>query len=232
METGMFRVNSLISLSYQEFGQKLDTSGLQIYKRIMMALGAETDKELAQKLGISEQAVNNAKRNGKIPDRWLMYAVCHSGFALPLLLSLTDRELGDALTEQSRFSFKLVPIIRSLQELRDIDYEEHITSYLALQKYALRKFDAEKDELVGLAVVEPALEPIIKPGDMVIVSLTQRQFIQGGFFVIDLEGTLLLCRLNKLPGKFRVSFDNPQIKDFELEEINIRGRVLWFSQVF
>ncbi len=226
----MFRLTSLISLTYQEFGQMLDTSGEQLYRKIMLALGVETDKELAHKLGISEQAVNNAKRHGKIPDRWLMFAVCHSGVALPLFLSLTDRELGRVFADQSRYAFKLVPIIRSLQDLSDENYVEHAISYLAQQKYELQKASAEKDELVALVMAEHALEPTIKPGDTVIISLTQRQFAQGGIFVVNLDGTLLLCRLNKLPGRFRIAFDNPHVKDFETEEVDIRGRVLWVSQ--
>jgi hypothetical protein len=226
----MFRLNSLISLTYQDFGQMLDTSGEQLYRKIMLALGAETDKELAQKLSISEQAVNNAKRQGKIPDRWLMYAVCHSGFALPLLLTLNDPELGRALTDPSRYAFKLVPVIKSLQDLKDENYGQYITSYLALQKYELHNANAEEDKLVALVMAEHALEPTIKPGDTVIISLTQRQFSQGGIFVVNLDGTQLLCRLNKLPGRFRIAFDNPQVKDFESEEVDIRGRVLWISQ--
>jgi hypothetical protein len=225
----MFKLNSLISLTYQDFGQVLDSSGDHLYKKIMMALEVETDKDLAQKLGISEQAVNNAKRHGKIPDRWLMYAVCHSGFALPLLLTLTDQELGRALSDQSRYAFKLVPMIKSLQYLRDENYSQYITSYLALQKYELQKGGAEKDELVALVMADQALEPTIKPGDTIIISLTQRQFVQGGIFVVNLDGTQLMCRLNKLPGRFRLAFDNPQIKDFELEEVDMRGRVLWIS---
>jgi hypothetical protein len=229
-KAGMFRLNNLIFLTYQEFGQMLDTSGEKLYKKIMLALGVETDRELAQKLGISEQAVNNAKRHGKIPDRWLMYAVCHSGFALPLLLTLTDLDMGRALTDQSGYAFKLVPIIKSLQDLRDENYVQHITSYLALQKHELQKASAEEDELVALVMVEHVLEPTIKPGDTVIISLTQRQFAQGGIFVVNLDDTQLLCRLNKLPGRFRIAFDNPHIKDFESEAVDIRGRVLWISQ--
>jgi hypothetical protein len=227
---GMFRLTSLISLTYQEFGQMLDSSGEHLYRKIMLALGVETDKELAHKLGISEQAVNNAKRHGKIPDRWLMFAVCHSGFPLPLLLSLPDRELSRVFTEQSQYAFTLVPIIKSLQYLSDENYVQHTSSYLAQQKYELHKASAEKDELVALVMAEHALEPAIKPGDTVIISLTQRQFAQGGIFVVNLDGTLLLCRLNKLPGRFRIAFDNPHVKDFETEEVDIRGRVLWISQ--
>ena len=95
---------------------------------------------------------------------------------------------------------------------------------------SFHKASAETDELVALVMAEHALEPTIKPGDTVIISLTQRQFTQGGIFVVDLDGTQLLCRLSKLPGGFRIAFDNPQIKDFESEDIDIRGRVLWLSQ--
>jgi hypothetical protein len=226
----MFPVTSLISLTYQEFGQMLDSSGEQLYRKIMLALGVETDKDLAHKLGISEQAVNNAKRHGKIPDRWLLFAVCHAGFPLPFLLSLSDRELGRVFTDQSRYAFKLVPIISSLQDLSQENYVEHATSYLAQRKYELQKAGAAEDELVALVMAEHALEPTIKPGDSVIISLTQRQFAQGGIFVVDLDGTLLLCRLNKLPGRFHIAFDNPHVKDFETEAVDIRGRVLWISQ--
>lgn len=226
----MFQVNSLISLKYQEFGQMLDTCGEQLYRKIMLALGVETDRELAQKLGISEQAVNHAKRHGKIPDRWLMYAVCHSGFALPLLLTLSDLELGKALAAQSTYAFKMVPLVKSLQDLGDTNYWQHITSYLALQRYALHKAGAATDELVALVVGEQALSPAVKPGDIVIISLSKRQFSQGGIFLINLDDTRLLCRLNKLPGRFQVAFDNPRIKDFELAEVDINGRVLWVTQ--
>lgn len=84
--------------------------------------------------------------------------------------------------------------------------------------------------MLALVMTEPTLEPTIKPGDTVIISLTQRQFAQGGIFVVNLDGTQLLCRLSKLPGRFRIAFDNPQIKDFESEAVDIRGRVLWISQ--
>jgi hypothetical protein len=227
---GMFQLTSLSSLTYQEFGQQLETSGEKLYKNIMLALGVETDKELAQKLGISEQAVNNAKRHGKIPDRWLVYAVCHSGVALPLLLTLNGLEIGRGVTDKNRYAFKLVPVIKSLQVLRDENYGKSATAYLALQKFQLQEASAAEDELVALVMAEPTLGPAIKPGDTVIISLTQRQFTQGGIFVVDLDGTQLLCRLSKLPGRFRIAFDNPQIKNFESEEVDIRGRVLWISQ--
>ena len=64
--------------------------------------------------------------------------------------------------------------------------------------------------MLALVMAEPTLEPTIKPGDTVIISLTQRQFAQGGIFVVNLDGTQLWCRLSKLPPLFsRLGFAIP-----------------------
>ena len=56
--------------------------------------------------------------------------------------------------------------------------------------------------VLALGVAEPTLEPIIKPGDTAIMSLTQRQCGQGGIFVVNLDGTRLWCRWSQLPPLF------------------------------
>jgi hypothetical protein len=64
--------------------------------------------------------------------------------------------------------------------------------------------------LLALGMAEPTLEPAIKPGDTVIMSLTQRQFAPGGIFVVNLDGTQLWCRLSQLPPLFtRLGFAMP-----------------------
>ena len=64
--------------------------------------------------------------------------------------------------------------------------------------------------MLALGVAEPTLEPTIKPGDTVIMSLTQRQFAPGGIFVVNLDGTQLWCRLSQLSPLFtRLGFDMP-----------------------
>jgi hypothetical protein len=64
--------------------------------------------------------------------------------------------------------------------------------------------------ILALGVAEPALEPTIRPGDSVIMSLTQRQCAPGGILVVNLDGTQLWRRLSQLPPLFsRLGFDMP-----------------------
>jgi hypothetical protein len=64
--------------------------------------------------------------------------------------------------------------------------------------------------ILALGVAEPTLEPTIKPGNTVIMSLPQRQFAPGGIFVVNLDGAQLWCRLSQLPSLFsRLGFDMP-----------------------
>ena len=88
-----------------------------------------------------------------------LYAVCYSGFALPLLLTLTDLEISQALTDKPLRLQIGLPVIKSLQDLRDENYGQCITAYLALQQYELHKASAAEDELVALVMAEPTLSP-------------------------------------------------------------------------
>jgi len=64
--------------------------------------------------------------------------------------------------------------------------------------------------MLALVMAEPALEPTIKPGDTVIMSLTQWQFTPGGIFVANLNGTPLWCQLSQLaPLLTLLGFDIP-----------------------
>ncbi len=69
--------------------------------------------------------------------------------------------------------------------------------------------------MLAPGMAEPTLEPTIKPGDTVIMSLTQRQFAPGGIFVVNLDGTQLWCRLSQLPPLFYpVGVCNAELKDY------------------
>ena len=44
----------------------------QIVRELLYSLGLTRDSQLAEWLGVSAQAVSQAKRKGKIPENWLV----------------------------------------------------------------------------------------------------------------------------------------------------------------
>ena len=51
-----------------------DTTASAILLRLKNALAAKSDSELGRLLGVSQQAVSNAKNNNKLPDSWVRIA--------------------------------------------------------------------------------------------------------------------------------------------------------------
>lgn len=51
-----------------------DTTAGAILLRLKKALAAKSDSELGRLLGVSQQAVSNAKNNNKLPDSWVRIA--------------------------------------------------------------------------------------------------------------------------------------------------------------
>ena len=51
-----------------------DTTASAILLRLKNALAAKSDSELGRLLGVSQQAVSNAKNNYKLPDSWVRIA--------------------------------------------------------------------------------------------------------------------------------------------------------------
>lgn len=48
----------------------------QVMARISEVLGIKTQAELAEKIGIRQSSVADAKKRGSIPDSWLLKIVC------------------------------------------------------------------------------------------------------------------------------------------------------------
>lgn len=52
-----------------------------ILKRLRQGTGARSDTELARLLGVSQQAVSNARKNAKVPDGWMPLAAQRFGLS-------------------------------------------------------------------------------------------------------------------------------------------------------
>ena len=79
------------------------------------------------------------------------------------------------------------------------------------------------------------MEPTLRPGDVILIDRRQATDVpRDGIYVIRIGDTLLVKRIQRLPGKrVKVKSDNAAYEPFELDlhqqngEIDIIGRVVW-----
>ncbi|MCB2192674.1 MAG: helix-turn-helix transcriptional regulator [Deltaproteobacteria bacterium] len=110
--------------------------------------------------------------------------------------------------------------------------------HLAFQSAWLRdKTGLNHEDLLLVTVVGDAMEPTLKQGDMVLVNRAKDQVPDDGLYVLLMDGTMLVKRLRKRPGrKVQVISDNEAYGSFDFdladppEDTTIVGRVVWFGR--
>lgn len=116
---------------------------------------------------------------------------------------------------------------------------EHIRGHLAFRKQFIKQElgSAEKD-LALLTVTGDSMEPSLKSGDTIMIDQGKVAHIaQDGLYVLQMDGSLLVKRLQTLPGdRVRVSSDNPAYQPFEMSKAelisDLVGRVVWTGRKF
>lgn len=84
-------------------------------------------------------------------------------------------------------------------------------------------------------IEDNSMEPTLRPGDAILVIRRDADKIpRDGIYVLRMSGTLLVKRLQRLPGnQLRVTSDNPVYEPFTIplnqpmEDFEIVGRVVW-----
>ena len=64
------------------------------------------------------------------------------------------------------------------------------------------------------------MQPVIDDRDLLLVDLSNKDFIDEGIYVVRLENTLLVKRLQKIPNGIVLISDNPQYAPITLNSDN------------
>lgn len=76
-----------------------------------------------------------------------------------------------------------------------------------------------------------SMEPAIRDGDQIIVDERDRAVAAApAIFVLRLDGDLLVKRVARLDGGFRVTSDNPAYPPRDSAAVEIVGRVVWLAR--
>lgn len=122
-----------------------------------------------------------------------------------------------------------------------VEGEEVIDSLAFKKEWIHNELHANPADLYLLYVHGDSMEPALRAGDVILVNRSCSTVQHDGVFVLVMDGTLLVKRLQSLPGgRIRVSSDNPAYQPFEIEKTwlqpgqqestdgaGIIGRVVW-----
>ncbi len=117
---------------------------------------------------------------------------------------------------------------------------EHITDVLAFRKeWIANELRVSVKDLAVIFVEGDSMTPTLNPGDIMLVVKDHGTMPQDGIYVISLDGTLLVKRLQKLlGGRIAIQSDNSNYRPQEVDlkqahaDFCIIGRVVWAGRRF
>jgi len=114
--------------------------------------------------------------------------------------------------------------------------QENVLDFLSFKADWIRsQLYASPNDLYLIHVEGESMEPTLRPGDVILVDHREASTLpRDGIYVMRMDGTLLVKRLQRLPGGIvNVTSDNAAYQPFtvtlgqETNEANIVGRVVW-----
>ncbi|MCH4024109.1 MAG: helix-turn-helix domain-containing protein [Acetobacter sp.] len=208
--------------------------------RLAMSQFSITNAELAEKFGVSSQAISQwiagtTRPKSERQDKVREY--------------LRQRgQLQDSLSNTDHAPDKFIdgppgyaPIEFLSTKAGMGGYGIILDDYVKEQKYFEETFiknelRASPSDLMIVQVEGQSMEPILQNGDTVIIDKRKNNCIEPGIFVL-FDGDGIVCKwIERVHGsdipKIRVKSENKRFSDYEIisDQCKIFGRVVWFSR--
>lgn len=204
-----------------------------VMSKFAKAVGLESDKAIAECLGMKPTAYSNRKQRGSIPyDELIEYLYSHnmdigemlspgagpyeikSSSAHPLLYQRSAYE-SDEFTAVSRYNVQVAAGHGAITTT-----EEQLQP-LAFRRDWLIARHLSPGSLVIVDVSGNSMEPYLKDGDMVLVDRAQTTVTSGKTYVLRIDGHLLVKNLQLLPqGMVQVCSFNTGFAPYQVDLSN------------
>ena len=218
------------------------TPAIDILDRLLLALHFTKDSQLAAYLGVSAQAISQARKKDKIPDGWLIKAAVSGGVSLDELLLGRPRSSRpevaiDADDSSFEMDFCTVPLVAARLSAGggSLETEGDVLHHMAFRRdWMARK--GNPANMVMMRVHGDSMEPFIQHGDLVLVDQSRKAVIPHMVYAVGVDEGIYLKALETLPGQKLVlrSF-NDRYAPIEVDmrgdmadSIRIIGKVLWW----
>ena len=212
----------------------MKTAGFDdFFERLSSVSDINNQSNLAQLLGVGRAAVSLAKKKNKVPTRWIME-----------LASMFDVDAKWLQTGQGVPGGSLVNdycnvpkvVARLCAGGGSFETGSEVEGYYSFrQDWLSRK--GKPEDMVLMDVMGNSMEPELREGDMVLVDQSQKSVLAGGIYAVGVEDTVMVKRIEKLPGRLVLLSDNPDYSPIslsgdELQSVRMIGRILWICREY
>lgn len=114
--------------------------------------------------------------------------------------------------------------------------DEEPNTHWPVHKEYLKHVRLENADLISIEVEGDSMSPTLESGDQVLINQKDRNPARGGIFTIHDSDTLVVKRIEKIPGTdpimLRLISDNPHHNAYDViaDDTKIIGRVVWFAR--
>jgi phage repressor protein C with HTH and peptisase S24 domain len=219
------------------------TSCQEILERLKCASGANSDADLADKLGLKRSSISTAKTRKMIPSSWIVNTANLFKISADSLIfgeksthaaPLAGKQVAEASENQHIISIPLVEAELAAGGGSFIDSKfiiKHIEINIELIKYK-----GPMKDLVFMSVQGDSMTPTIAHQDLVLINLSQTTPYSGGVFAVAHDYGIYVKRLITEPGKLILRSDNRYYNDIVIDLrdeatmslVKIIGRAVWW----
>ena len=216
--------------------------------RLMQALEATNDAELARSLNITPQSISGARKRGEIPPAWVLTCAAQTGANADWLffgrgpMRLPEAGEGELPCVQEDCETDLITV--PLAEARlsagtgSLEISGHCEEGYAFRGDFLRR-KGNPRRMVLMRVSGDSMVPEIFDNDLVLLDRGQTDITPGRLYAVGFEDAIYIKRIDKLPGKIILHSVNPAYPPLTLDlrgdnagQFRVIGRVLWSGRKY
>lgn len=211
------------------------------FQRLTRETEIASQSDLARVLGLGRAAVSLAKRKDQVPSRWVLDLARQYGLNPVWLgsgLGAARLAAPAPAAQAADEEFERVPKVQARLCAGDGSFETEgqVEGWQAFRSDWLRARGNPR-RMVLMSVVGRSMEPEIRDGDTVLIDQSRSEVLAGGIYAVGVEDTVMVKRIEKLPGELVLRSDNPEYTPIhlagdQLRNVRVIGKVLWVSREY
>lgn len=205
-------------------------------------LRSETDirnqSQLASALDLGRASVSLAKRKDSVPARWILDLSSRYNLN-PLWLESGEGDPRLSLCAgPDCHVYERIPKVMARLSAGGGSFETaaEVEGYYSF-RYDWVHTKGNPRNMVLMSVVGNSMEPELKEGDMVLIDQSKNDVLAGGIYAIGVDDTVMVKRVEKLPGTLVLHSDNTDYSPIrlagdELDSVRVVGKIIWVAREY